>query len=131
MVKDILLGRGLVIWMLILSWHLTLIFLLITPLVAVVVRKASSRFRRSSEGIQDSMAGITHITKEALQGQKVVKAYGGYEEVAFLDVNQANQRRSLRRAVVAAVSVHTALDRRRRGVGDSLSCPHGYDRAVC
>jgi len=111
MVKDILLGLGLVIWMLILSWHLTLIFLLVTPLVAVVVRKASNRFRRSSEGIQDSMAGITHITKEALQGQKVVKAYGGYgeEESAFLEVNQANQRRSLRRAVVAAVSVPILL----------------------
>ena len=110
-VKDILLGLGLVIWMFILSWHLTLIFLLITPLVAVVVRKASSRFRRSSEGIQESMAGITHITKEALQGQKVVKAYGGYseEESAFLEVNRANQRRSLRRAVVAAVSVPMLL----------------------
>jgi subfamily B ATP-binding cassette protein MsbA len=111
MVKDILLGLGLVIWMFMLSWHLTLIFLLVTPLVAVVVRTASKRFRRSSEGIQDSMAGITHITKEALQGQKVVKAYGGYgeEESAFLAVNQANQRRSLRRAVVAAVSVPMLL----------------------
>ena len=85
MVKDILLGLGLVIWMFVLSWHLTLIFLLVTPLVALVVRRASNRFRRSSKGIQDSMAGITHITKEALQGQKVVKAYGGYaeEEVLF------------------------------------------------
>ncbi|HCK75858.1 MAG TPA: lipid ABC transporter permease/ATP-binding protein [Gammaproteobacteria bacterium] len=111
MVKDILLGLGLVIWMFILSWHLTLIFLLVTPLVAIVIRKASNRFRRSSKGIQDSMAGITHITKEALQGQKVVKAYGGYaeEENAFLEVNKANQRRSLRRAVVAAVSVPMLL----------------------
>ena len=111
MVKDILLGLGLVIWMFVLSWHLTLIFLLVTPLVALVVRRASSRFRRSSKGIQDSMAGITHITKEALQGQKIVKAYGGYaeEESAFLEVNQANQRRSLRRAVVAAVSVPMLL----------------------
>ena len=111
MVKDILLGLGLVIWMFVLSWHLTLIFLLVTPLVALVVRRASNRFRRSSKGIQDSMAGITHITKEALQGQKVVKAYGGYaeEESAFLEVNQANQRRSLRRAVVAAVSVPMLL----------------------
>ena len=111
MVKDILLGLGLVVWMFILSWHLTLIFLLVTPLVALVVRRASNRFRRSSKGIQDSMAGITHITKEALQGQKVVKAYGGYadEESAFLEVNQANQRRSLRRAVVAAVSVPILL----------------------
>ena len=111
MVKDILLGLGLVTWMFMLSWHLTLIFLLVTPLVAVVVRKASHRFRRSSKGIQDSMAGITHITKEALQGQKVVKAYGGYreEEKAFVEVNQANRRRSLRRAVVAAVSVPMLL----------------------
>ena len=111
MVKDILLGLGLVVWMFILSWHLTLIFLLVTPLVALVVRRASNRFRRSSKGIQDSMAGITHIIKEALQGQKVVKAYGGYadEESAFLEVNQANRRRSLRRAVVSAVSVPILL----------------------
>ena len=111
MVKDILLGVGLVVWMFVLSWHLTLIFLLVTPLVALVVRRASNRFRRSSKGIQDSMAGITHITKEALQGQKVVKAYGGYaeEESAFLEVNKANRRRSLRRAVVAAVSVPMLL----------------------
>ena len=111
MVKDILLGLGLVVWMFVLSWHLTLIFLLVTPLVALVVRRASNRFRRSSKGIQDSMAGITHITKEALQGQKVVKAYGGYaeEESAFLEVNNANRRRSLRRAVVAAVSVPMLL----------------------
>ncbi|MFL2550422.1 MAG: ABC transporter transmembrane domain-containing protein [Arenicellales bacterium] len=111
MVKDILLGLGLVVWMFVLSWHLTLIFLLVTPLVALVVRRASNRFRRSSKGIQDSMAGITHITKEALQGQRVVKAYGGYaeEESAFLEVNKANRRRSLRRAVVAAVSVPMLL----------------------
>ena len=110
-VKDSLLTIGLVIWMFMLSWPLTLIFLLITPFVAIVVRKASKRFRRSSEGIQQSMGGITHVAKEALQGHRVVKAFGGYadEETAFRVANQANQRQSLRRALVAAISVPLLL----------------------
>ena len=110
-VKDSLLALGLVIWMFILSWPLTLIFLLITPFVSIVVRKASKRFRRSSEGIQTSMGGITHVAKEALQGQKMVKAFGGYamEERAFEIENSRNRRQSLRRALVAAISVPLLL----------------------
>ena len=110
-IKDSLLTLGLIAWMLILSWPLTLIFLLITPFVAFVVRKASRRFRRSSEGIQQSMGGITHVAKEAFQGHRVVKAFGGYavEEAAFRAVNEANRRRSLRRALVAAISVPLLL----------------------
>jgi subfamily B ATP-binding cassette protein MsbA len=110
-IKDSLLTLGLVAWMLILSWPLTLIFLLITPFVAFVIRKASRRFRRSSEGIQQSMGGITHVAKEAFQGHRVVKAFGGYavEEGTFRAVNEANRRRSLRRALVAAISVPLLL----------------------
>jgi len=110
-IKDSLLTLGLIAWMLILSWPLTLIFLLITPFVAFVIRKASRRFRRSSEGIQQSMGGITHVAKEAFQGHRVVKAFGGYavEEAAFRAVNEANRRRSLRRALVAAISVPLLL----------------------
>jgi len=110
-IKDSLLALGLIGWMLVLSWPLTLIFLLITPFVAFVVRKASRRFRRSSEGIQQSMGGITHVAKEAFQGHRVVKAFGGYtiEEGTFSAVNEANRRRSLRRALVAAISVPLLL----------------------
>jgi subfamily B ATP-binding cassette protein MsbA len=110
-IKDSLLALGLIAWMLILSWPLTLIFLLITPFVAFVVRKASRRFRRSSEGIQQSIGGITHVAKEAFQGHRVVKAFGGYavEETTFRAVNEANRRRSLRRALVAAISVPLLL----------------------
>lgn len=110
-VKDLLLAAGLIVWMLILSWQLTLLFLLVTPIVAYVVRKASVRFRRSSEKIQGSMASITHIAKEALQGHRIVKAYQGYayEESAFAQANQRNRRQSLRRVAVAAVSVPLLL----------------------
>ena len=110
-IKDSLLALGLVGWMLVLSWRLTLIFLLITPFVAFVVRKASRRFRRSSEGIQQSMGKITHAAKESFQGQRVVKAFGGYavEEATFRAANEANRRRSLRRALVAAISVPLLL----------------------
>ncbi|HJP44658.1 MAG TPA: ABC transporter transmembrane domain-containing protein, partial [Arenicellales bacterium] len=98
LVKDSLLCTGLILWMLLLSWQLTLIFLLITPFVAIVVGKAGRRFRSSSEGIQASMGGITHVAKEAFQGHKVIKAYAGYkyENRIFQAANQANRRQSLR-----------------------------------
>ena len=107
LVKDSLLCTGLILWMFWLSWQLTLIFLLITPFVAIVVGKAGRRFRSSSEGIQASMGGITHVAKEAFQGHKVIKAYAGYqyENRIFQAANQANRRQSLRKALVASISV--------------------------
>ena len=95
---------GLLTW---LSWKLTLIFLIIVPIIAFVVRKLSKRFRYTSKRIQDTMGDITHAAREAFQGHQVVKVFDGYrtEEKLFDKVNRGNRRFAMRKAVVSAASV--------------------------
>ncbi len=106
-IKDSILCVGLLSWMAYLSWQLTLVFLVVTPIAAVIMQKANRRFRKTSEAIQRSMGWITHSAKEAFQGHRVVKAYGSYdhENRRFEQANRDNRAQSMRKALVASVSV--------------------------
>ena len=106
-VKDSILCIGLLSWMVYLSWQLTLVFLVVTPIAAIIMQKANRRFRKTSEAIQRSMGWITHSAKEAFQGHRVVKAYGSYdhENRRFEQANRDNRAQSLRKALVASISV--------------------------
>lgn len=67
------------------SWKLTLLFIIITPLLATLVWLAGRYFRKKSELIQLTVGKISHILKEAFQGIKLVKSYGSeqYERERF------------------------------------------------
>lgn len=57
------------------SAKLAVIALLVFPLVALIIRIISKRFRRIGHGIQDSMAKITQVVEEVVRGQKIVKIF--------------------------------------------------------
>lgn len=63
---------GLIVAMFIASWKLSIIFLLIGPLVAVIVTFVSKRFRKVSKAIQQAMGSLTSSVEEAVKGHKVV-----------------------------------------------------------
>ena len=63
--------------MLWLNWQVTLLFVATAPLLALVVVYASSRFRRISRRIQNSMGDVTHVVSETVSGYKVVRTFGG------------------------------------------------------
>ena len=107
LIKDTLIVIGLLTWMFYLSWRLTFVFLAVTPLAAIIIRAASRRFRITSQDIQSSVGDIAHVAQEVFQGQRIVKAYGGYDYVRsiFLRANRDNRRQAMRRALVAAASV--------------------------
>ena len=71
--------------MLFTSWKLSLIFLAVTPIVAVITRFASKRFRRISQRIQGSMGDVTHVATEMVNGHRAVRIFGGesYEQHRF------------------------------------------------
>ena len=71
--------------MFVFNWLLTVIFLAISPLVGVIVRYASRRFRRLSKRIQGSMGDVTHVAAEAVAGYREVKIFHGesYERDRF------------------------------------------------
>jgi len=111
LIKDSLLTLVLLGWLAYLNWQLTLIFLTVTPIAAVIIRAASRRFRTTSEKIQTSIGHIAHVSKEAFQGHRILKAFGGYQQEAqaFGEANLQNRRQAIRKAAIAAASVPLLL----------------------
>ncbi len=94
---------GAMIWA---NWRLTMIFLVIAPVVAIVVSYASNRFRSISRRIQNSMGDVTHVASEAVNGYRVVRTFGGeaYERKRFEKSSRANQQQNLKMVVTKAWS---------------------------
>lgn len=111
LIKDSLLTLVLLGWLAYLNWQLTLTFLTVTPIAAVIIRAASKRFRTTSEKIQISIGQISHLSKEAFQGHRILKAFGGYQQEVrgFEQANLQNRRQAIRKAAVAAASVPLLL----------------------
>ena len=94
-------------YMLYMNWALTLAFFVVTPLMGLMVRFASRRFRRLSKRIQDSMGDVTHVTSEAVSGYREVRIFGGerYERNRFHAASDRNRRQNLKMVVTKATSV--------------------------
>ncbi len=107
--KDAFTAIALLAWMTYLDWRLTLVFLVFAPMITYVVQIAAKRFRKTSERIQSSIGDISHVAKEAIIGERVVKTYGGHdvERNSFLKTNQRNRRQELKKAVVSAAMAPT------------------------
>lgn len=102
------LAIGLIFVMFVVSWQLTIFFLLIAPLIAWVVKWSSSRMRRLSGNVQESVGDVTHVAHEGIDGYQVIRLYGGaeYEMRKFRQATKANLQRELK--VVVTNSVGTA-----------------------
>lgn len=88
------------------NWLLTLIFLAVSPLVGLIVRYASRRFRRLSTRIQSSMGDVTHVAAEAVAGYREVKIFQGesYERARFGAASERNRRQNLKMTTTKASS---------------------------
>jgi subfamily B ATP-binding cassette protein MsbA len=107
LVRDGLTVAGMLALMFFLSVKLTLFALIVGPFIAILVRIVSRMFRRYNKRIQDSIGDVTHVSEEAIAGQRVVKAFGGtpYERDYFEEVNERNRRLNMKLAATKAASV--------------------------
>ena len=96
--RDIMLVIMLVAVMLSNNVQLTLVMLLLVPMIAFLLSVISKRFRKISHRIQDSMGDVSHVTEEAVLGQKVVKVFQGQEaeRQRFAQVNDKTRRLHMR-----------------------------------
>jgi subfamily B ATP-binding cassette protein MsbA len=80
------------------SWKMTLIFIAIIPLIAVAAVYASNRVRKVSRNIQNSMADITNIVKEAISGQEEVKIFNAQQKESdrFTTASENNYLQTLK-----------------------------------
>ncbi len=97
---------GLLIWLFLNNWQLTLIFLTVGPILGSIIAYVSKIFRRYSKRIQESAGDITHVTTEAVQGFKVVRSFGGVkrERIRFQKSSQYNTSQALKLAFSKAIS---------------------------
>jgi len=81
-----------------LNWQLAAVIMLLAPPLSWLLRKINQLFRRYSARIQASMGDITRVTKEGLDGQRVIKAFNAqdYEIRQFDEVNERNRRSYMR-----------------------------------
>ena len=100
---------GLMGYMLYLNAALSVIFLIIGPVMAGAVKYATKRFRRYSSRIQDRVGELTHVAQEAIDGHRVVKAFGGQAQEGrhFSFVNE--KTRALQMKMIATESASVPL----------------------
>lgn len=106
-VKDGFTIIGLLIWMAYINWLLTIIFIVAGPPIALLMAFVNKRFRRISTRIQHSMADVTAVSEEAINGHREVKIFGGeaYESQRFEGINETNRRLNMKLAAASAASV--------------------------
>ncbi len=98
---------GMIGYMLYKSWQLSMIFLLLAPIIAVIVSYVTKRFRRISHNIQSSMGDVTESTEQTIRGHKVILGFGGQaiENQRFAKVNNTNRQQKMKMEVTRAISV--------------------------
>lgn len=105
-VQEGLTAFGLLIYLFYLNWMLSLVFIVIAPMIALLVNYVSKRLRMLSRRIQQSVGDMTHITSELVTGHRVVRSYGGedYERRRFMEISLYNRRQSLKMTTTGAIN---------------------------
>ena len=109
LIKDSLAVVGLLAWMIYLNWKLSLIALLVAPITAVIVMFVSPRMRSLNRSLQGGMGKMTHILEESLDGNRIIKIFGGqaYEKKRFYDIT--NWVRRYANKIIVASNANVAL----------------------
>ena len=89
---------GLFIYLLYLSWKLTLVILIIAPLIGLIVSIAGKRLRRVAKKIQDVMGVVTQVSNEIASGAREIKSFNNEsgEEERFKQANDENLKQNLK-----------------------------------
>ena len=75
LVKEGFLLVGLFIYLLYLSWKLTIVILVIAPLIGIIVSIAGRRLRKVAKKIQDVMGLVTQVSNEIATGAREIKSH--------------------------------------------------------
>jgi subfamily B ATP-binding cassette protein MsbA len=89
------------------AWHLTLIILVIGPVIAWVIRKASTGMRNSNRKQQSQMAEMTCAVEEQLAGLREIKIFGTqkHEESRFGNIARRLRLETMRVARISSLNV--------------------------
>jgi subfamily B ATP-binding cassette protein MsbA len=97
---------GLLAYLFYVNWKLTLFFIAVMPVIAVLVFLVSKRFRMISSRIQSAMGDVTHVTQEAVNGYQEVRMFGAEaaERKRMDDASHGNRRQIMKMALTEGLS---------------------------
>ncbi|AEX51446.1 lipid A ABC transporter ATP-binding protein/permease MsbA [Rahnella aquatilis] len=97
---------GLFVMMFYYSWQLSVILLVIAPIVSVVIRVVSKRFRNISKTMQNTMGQVTTSAEQMLKGHKEVLIFGGQkvETARFDKVSNRMRQQGMRMVSASSIS---------------------------
>lgn len=97
---------GLLGYLLYMNWALSLIFIAIAPIIALLVNYAGKRFKAISKRIQFSMGDITHVSSELINNYRVVRSFGGeeYEKERFKKASLSNFKQAMKMVQTGAIN---------------------------
>ena len=106
-IRDTLTVFALLAWMFYLSWKLSLFFMALVPVMAIIVVNISKRFRRISRNIQSSMGNVNQVAQQIVDGNRVVKVYNANDQELdkFRIANDYNRRQNMKLALTGAVNI--------------------------
>jgi len=96
---------GLLAYLFYINWQLSLVFLVVAPIIAIVVIVVSKRLRRLSKRLQESVGDLTQIASEVVGGNRIVKSYGGeeYENRRFVKQSKYHRNQKIKLSVTTAI----------------------------
>ncbi|MDF1655229.1 MAG: lipid A export permease/ATP-binding protein MsbA [Coxiellaceae bacterium] len=105
LLRELALAVGLMVVMFVISWKLTLLFVVLGPVLAWIIKVTSRRMRRLSGNVQQTVGDITHVAEESIEGYKVIRVYGGqnYESNKFNKTTDLGRQRELKVAVTNSI----------------------------
>jgi subfamily B ATP-binding cassette protein MsbA len=97
---------GLLAYMFWLDWRLSLVFVIVAPLIALIVATVSRRFRALARRIQRAMGHLTQVAAEAIAGYREVRLFGAraQQRARFAAASADNRRQQLRLALADALA---------------------------
>jgi subfamily B ATP-binding cassette protein MsbA len=105
MIREGMTAIGLLGYLFYINWQLSLVFLSIAPVIAIVVTVVSKRLRRLSKRLQESVGDLTQIASEVVGGHRIVKSYGGevYERKRFRKQSSYHRNQTMKLSVTSAL----------------------------
>lgn len=93
-------------YIIILNYKLTLVFLLIAPVLAVLVQWASKKLRTFATRIQSGFGEVAQVSNEFAKGWQVIRIFGGnqYESDRFANASNHIKHNQLRLAKVQSIA---------------------------
>ena len=106
LIRDTLTIIGLIGMLFWYNWQLAAFVLLLAPPISWLIQFINRAFRRYSARIQASMGDVTRVAKEALDAQRVIKAFNAeqHEEAVFEAANERNRHSNMRLIAARALA---------------------------